>query len=454
MSSYYPRVRGSLGLSAALLAVLLTACVGSDDVGNGGTAPGESAFPQSSCFWAGPYVQQNDATNFALLDTGAVYWTSSFTLPEGARLRIQGEFAYGRYQSFNAYNADGEATDAINDVQTMADAGSTNPYVAGAKRAVPDRRYRIEVSPDAPPEEVSARLPNTLYVSRARDGHVEIFYRVYVPDTGTGPTGGVALPEVEVELADGSVQSGEPACAALAADSSVLSKSVSVPSELEYSLLREQPLHADGWPAENPAVWHKFFNSNALFACLYFGFCGGQPAATGGIYNNIDNHYVYSYLSRDFGEVAMIRGRLPQTPTTRGGGGTAAPADLRYWSLCVYETYSQRVQPQGCVFDELLPLDAQRGYRIVVSSPAQRPANARPECGYAWLEWSAAGDGLNHPEDGLLLLRNLVPGPGFTTAVQNVESPGEEAAVMGDYLPVVEYIDRAGVEQLGCGDGV
>ncbi|MEC9362898.1 MAG: hypothetical protein VYC42_06710 [Pseudomonadota bacterium] len=442
------RARGPLTAALAAAALLAAACSGSAP--GAGTSP-EGQHPSSTCFWAGPYVREDDATNFALLDTGAVYWTSSFTLPEDARLRIRGDFAHGRYQSFNAYNADGEATDALNDAQTHADEGSVNPYRVGASRTAGTRGFVVTVLPDAPPADAAARAPNTLYVSRPRNGHVEIFYRLYVPDADRGVTGGVALPAVDVELADGSTHGGEDACAILDADPNVLPQSTTVPSEFEYGLLRDQPLQGEGYPAENPPVWHKYFNPTALYACLYFNFCGGQPADSGGIYNNIDNHYVYSYLSRDFGSVAVFRGRVPLTPATRDGAGTMAAAELRYWSLCLYETYTQRVQPQGCAYDETLPLDAQRYYTIVASSPEDRPANARPECGYGWLEWSPAGDGLNHSEDGLLLLRNMLPDAGFTQAVQNVERPGEEPAVMGEYLPAVEYVDKAVFEARGCG---
>lgn len=438
-------------IPAAIAAATLFIAACSNSTGEEtASMPGGTLYPQSTCFWAGPYVQEKDATNFALLDTGAVYWTSGFTLPEGAKLRIKGDFAHGRYQSFNAYNAQGEATDALNDAQTVADVGSGNPFVAGANRDALARGFTVTVLPDAPPADGAMRPSNTLFASRPSDGHVEIFYRLYVPDADAGLTGGVALPAVDVELADGTVKTGDEACATLAADPNVLPQSTTVPTEAEYNLLRQLPLQGEGFPADNPPVWHKYFNSTALYACLYLGFCGGQPDDSGGIYNNIDNHYVYSYLSRDFGSVAVFRGRVPSTPATREGNGTMAAAELRYWSLCVYETYTQRVEPQGCLFDETLPLDAQRYYTVVASSPEDRPANARSDCGYGWLEWSPAGDGLNHPEDGMLLLRNMLPAAGFTQAVQNVDTPGEEAAVMGEYLPVVEYIDKAVFESLGC----
>lgn len=407
-------------------------------------------FPSSTCFWAGPYVQQNDATNFALLDTGAVYWTSRSVLPEGARLRIHGEFAHGRYQSLNVYNAEGAATDALNDAQTQANPGATNPFLPDADRNAAERGYGIVLVPEAPPADATQRAPNTLYASRASDGRLDLIYRLYVPDAAAGLTGGVALPAVDLELADGTVQSGEAACASLQAENQIMPQSTTVPPAWQYALVRNQPLRAEGFPAENPAVWYKFFNSDALIACAFLKLCGGQPEASGGVYNNIDNHYVYSFVSRAFGPVVVLRGRLPVTPRTVDGDSPFQAGELRYWSICSYEMYTQRVQPQGCLYDQQLPLDSGRHYTIVSSAPADRPANAREDCGYAWLEWSPQGDGYGNTEDGNLLLRNMLAAADFAHSVQQVTQPGDEAAVMGEYLPTITYSDRAAFESLGC----
>ncbi len=69
----------------------------------------------SDCFWQGPYVKENSATNFAFPDTGSAYWSAKYTLPEGAVLRLNGEFPYSRYMSINSYKSDTSPADAISD---------------------------------------------------------------------------------------------------------------------------------------------------------------------------------------------------------------------------------------------------------------------------------------------------------------------------------------------------
>lgn len=436
--------------SVLLLSASLVAC-GGDPGGDSASPPGTPpAPPKSTCFWAGPYVQENPETNFGLLDTAAVYWSADFILPEDASLLIRGDFPHGRYLSFNAYNPAGEATDALNDSRIAAEPGAVNPFLPGADREAAARSYLLQALPEAPPEDAGQRAANTLYLSRADDGHVQMLYRIYVPDRGRGITGGVALPELQLLPAGGPPLTGAEACAALQSKAEVMPASTTVLPESTYALLREQNFRAEGFPALNPPQWFKFFNSTAFGLCAYLQFCGGQPEASGGIYNNLDNNYVYSFVSRVFGPVVMLRGKLPLTPSSGGGEPVAEAGELRYWSICSYEAYTQRVEPQGCLYDEQLPLDDERRYRIVLSSPQDRPANARPECGYAWLEWSPNGDGFGNLEDGQLLLRNLLADPDFAHAVQKVETPGTEAAVMGEYLPGIEYHDRAGVEALGC----
>jgi len=146
--------------------------------------------------------------------------------------------------------------------------------------------------------------------------------------------------------------------------------------------------------------------------------------------------------------VLVLQGTMPRVTATRSGRARVQAGDLRYWSLCNYEAYTQRAS--ACVYDEQVPLDAKRRYTVVVSRAADRPRNARAECGVAWIDWGEAGDGAGHDDDGMLFLRNMLPSPGFTHAVQNTHTPGDEAAVLGDYLPRADYTDTAGFEQRGC----
>jgi hypothetical protein len=44
----------------------------------------------------------------------------------------------------------------------------------------------------------------------------------------------------------------------------------------------------------------------------------------------------------------------------------------------------------------------------------------------------------------------MLPDPSFAQAIQNTTHPGDEKAVMGDYLPSVTYMSTAQAESAGC----
>ena len=96
------------------------------------------------------------------------------------------------------------------------------------------------------------------------------------------------------------------------------------------------------------------------------------------------------------------------------------------------------------------PLDKDGFYTIVTSRAEDRPSNAIERCGAAWVEWPVQGDGAGHPDDAFLIVRNTLPAPDFSEAIQNVSKPGDEASVMGPYLPTGEYMSRTDFEALGC----
>ncbi|QTN41691.1 hypothetical protein [Marinobacter salsuginis] len=59
--------------------------------------------PPSDCLWVGPYVKENEGFNFAYPDSGAIYWSAAYTLPEdGAYITLEADFPYSRYMSFNS----------------------------------------------------------------------------------------------------------------------------------------------------------------------------------------------------------------------------------------------------------------------------------------------------------------------------------------------------------------
>jgi hypothetical protein len=113
---------------------------------------------------------------------------------------------------------------------------------------------------------------------------------------------------------------------------------------------------------------------------------------------------------------------------------------LRYWSICSNDGLSERYF--DCLTDDTIITDPLGNYTIVVSNTQNRPSNATASCGISWLNWGPLSD-------SLLIVRNMLPAPTFSQAIQRV-LVGHEAAGMGAYYPSTAYTTRAGVESHGC----
>ena len=355
----------------------------------------------ATCFWEGPISTRRPSTrgfngrNFNFPEESATYWLARLNLPAGARLAVAGRYPRGRYMSLNAYS-DGSPTDALSDVAIKPRPGSVNPFVAGARRDLARRSWRVRVVNEAPPSDPAARSPNTLYAQPAAGASIELVYRVYEPDRGLGLTGGVPLPEPRLKPAGGGVQRGSAACAAI--NDPNRSITVQTVPAAEWQAARAAP-GCD--PATNPAYdpprWERFFNINyASLAVISDCTAAGRQArlamgATlqGGFYSNRDSAYVYSHLSRLFGPVLVVNGTLPRTPQTHDAPKRMPGGQLRFWSLCTGESRVTTRTPD-CLADRQVLKRSGRRYTIAVSTHADRPANARARCGVAWLDWGTA----------------------------------------------------------------
>lgn len=330
-----------------------------------------------------------------------------------------------------------------------------------------------------------------------------LVYRVYVPDSGFDLTGNVGLPRPKLTLADGSVLTAQAACDALDSESRdyqarkgnpavtrLPDPSALLVDDERYSALRYPdrlkegqqvavypppgqpgaPLNQTARKVANPAAfpasfeptqdrdrrsteWRAQYNRRYLLQ-LWTGdeATGAENSPQrvgGGFFPNIHNNYVRTALHRTFGKVAVIRGTLPTAPATRDHQPVMGTGEVRYVSMCMNESV-KTTRVMDCVFDEEIPTDAQRRYTVVTSRAADRPANARFECGVAWIEWSATGDGFKDPDFGWFQIRNMLPDVDFNHAVQNTRVPGDEIAAMGDYLPNVEYMSSEAFAALGC----
>jgi hypothetical protein len=305
----------------------------------------------------------------------------------------------------------------------------------------------VSVSNDVTPSEAESRVPNTLYAGVAGRNDRELIYRVYVPDRGRDYTGGVGLPEPELTLSDGTILRGDELCAAVGSTDNLLETS-KLPLET-YLALRDQPGKPSTFPALNPPRFGAFYNTAFTINCVFLSICEPNPVRSGGQYSNRDVSYVGTFLNRQFGPVLVLRGKLPTTPQTYDREKRMGEGQLRYWSICQNESFATTAGA-GCLYDEQVPIDEDRRYTIVTSLPDDRPANARERCGVGFVPWPANGDGSGHPDDALLLIRNMLPSPTFHQAVQDTRVPGDEAEVMGPYLPTATYTTTAEFEELGC----
>lgn len=434
-------------ISGIACAMLLTSCFSTDwNFSMGDRANNQSS---SSCFWYSAGIEKTSgAPENSTQDTYVRYWVAHFSLPVGAEIVLEGSFPSARAASLTSYK-DGLEHHALKDEDIDPLAGSVNPFRALAanqstEQGADSTVYRVHLA--ASP---ITNATNTLYVEPGVDDQVVIIYRVVLADENDSG-GDIVPPAVKV---DGF--SGQDACDVLQAElKEPAEKAISANS---YSVLRTLPS-----PASNPPYFRAAFNPEVNLLCAFnqnSENCrvGDRPPRSEGLYATSHNQYAYTHLDRSIEPVVAIFGRLPKTPSNTPKG---TPLDMRYWSLCQSEFFSMAVV--DCLHDGQLHLDEEDYYVIVTSLSDDRPANATDACGVNYLAWPQNGDGFgvaaplgeDDPKRGFLVLRNLMTSPDFPYAIYHTELQGEEADVMGEYLPQARYLERGEFESLvGC-DGM
>ncbi len=399
-----------------------------------------AAATSRSCAWL---LEVDPAlVNVLYPDEAAHYWLLTMPLLPGQSLVMHGRYPHSRYFSFTSYDPLLRSADGIHDTQIAPDADSGNPFLPGASRTVAKRDYTVTVKPGARPANPE---PNTLYTgsadgSRSNPLLATVIYRDYRQDKGLGNDGGVGLPSVTLHSVLGDV--AVPACPYPGVPSNGLNQAIANAS-LTSALL---PLLGTPTP-----VWRKFFNlptsvgyalSTPVTGDLIGRLLAPVTTATpkGGFADNPDNTYIATELSTSLGQVAVITGRMPTFPSTYDGATTMPDGQLRYWSMCSEEFATTRYY--GCVTDDEVPLGPDRRFTIMVSTAAQRPANATTACGVAWLPAGPA-------PDTVMIERNMLPSPSFTQSIQSARD-GHEAEDLGPYYPTTRYLSRAQAEALGC----
>lgn len=408
-------------------------------------------------------------------DMQSTYFVARLAMPSGSRLTLRAAYPHARYFKFALYKAERNTFVSIGEDlagrDIEPDRGSTNPFRVGAPRLAEPRNFTLHILAADAPAEPTLRERNTLYAGRA-GGELQMVLRIYLPDRGrdgagwgpaSAPYDGRGLPTYEGMLADG---------ARLSADEVV--KRFARPTKGETP----PPLSADQWvalvqapdndPTVDPATaparkdprWEKFWTLGySVFSAFKSPEARARIPYEGAMEGGGDptTQYFLVHLSRTFGPVYVMRGKMPVFPDTYAGASgqgleVMPEAQTQYWSLVSCES-----APSGQIVDGLtdmqVPLSADRYYTIVVSRKEDRPKNATVEHGIAWLEWSPQGEGLDDPRNradfGMLIMRMMANDPTWAERPDHVTKPGMEQAVMGPYYPRGYYTTMAEFESKG-----
>ncbi|MGZ4794656.1 MAG: hypothetical protein ACXV8T_02085 [Acidimicrobiia bacterium] len=365
-----------LGLTAVML--LVGAC---SSGGSGATDTGVSRQP-GDCAW--PTRADTATLNVAYPDTGATYWGTRYHLARGERLEISGAFPHARYFSFITYKSEGGVRDVLTDRDVTATSG-TNPFAGDTGGSATDGRYTVTVVPG------DASAPDTLHGGT----NGSVVYRVYLPAGRSGPKGGVALPGLRVVGPHGAHRDLPP-CARPGA------------SPRTVRIVNERG------PATDTAA-----PATPTFV---------RPKNAANLFPNPDNVYIATLADYVPGRLLIVRGRAPTFPDTRNGQPVTTGDQVRYWSVCTNQ-YRKPYPVTACVADQDVPLGTDRAFTVVISTRAERPANATAAHGIAWLDWG------NTRVTLLVLVRHMLASPDFPQSAINVPLGALASSSMGDYAP-------------------
>ncbi|MEQ1517846.1 MAG: hypothetical protein ABL931_15305 [Usitatibacteraceae bacterium] len=407
-----------------------------------------------TCFWSRGPASGDPYLNIAYPDAATFYWAATFTVPAGAKLSIEGKFPHSRYMSFISYDEAGRPIESVADYLIKPKAGSSNPYLPNADRNNANRDYGIEVV-DARPDptiktgmNLAGQSRDKLHTPKYGGGQQVILYRIYAVDKGQDETGGGGLPMPVLTMPDGKTLRGADACGALKTRQPLQldAAAMAVPMEAYYKLLATAATISPTHPATNPPTWYQQLDREALYG-MYTGRAPSADArkSEGGFYPNLDNQYIRTIVNRKLGKVFVLRGKAASTPRTVNGDAKMGTGDLRYWSFCSNQGFAN-TRVNDCVHDENVPVGPDGYYTIVLSRAADRPRNAFPQCGVAWLPMADDGDGAGDADVTVLQLRNMLGTQNFKHAIQAIGKVGDEAKDMGDYFPRGRYLSTSAFE--------
>jgi hypothetical protein len=395
------------------------------------TATATAPSTPSPCAWpiaATDTTLDNNATlNRGTPDSGADYWIMPFTVQSGLSIVLSGQYPDSRYASLQVYKPGGGTfssngvASALTDYRIKPNPGSVNPW---QRTAAPGGKFTVTLRTD-----VRSGQTNTLPVAPAgtTTGTGLLIYRIYLPAGGNASR--IPLPAVTLKRDGASKRL--PLC----------------------------PATTTNVPAPSSGQQAKPGASSTPSGKIEFARPAPQSGSGAGA--NADTGYLFAEVTPpESGEVVIIRGKAPTTPT--GSHPSPWPArgiDTRYWSMCdnlattstplVINDLPGGKIDYGCRNDTQITLDSHGDYTFVVGTEAQRAAIDNIH-GATFLPFSSSQPTTPH----ILLLRNLLANPTFSQAIQNVpanSSPAAAAKVMGLYYPEATVCSLAVLIREGIG---
>jgi hypothetical protein len=397
------------------VAVLLTAV--SAGLASGLIAPAGAAAQTPGCSWRAQYGV--GGLTVQATDTSAAYWATSFLDIPLSGLTIQGTFPQARYMSFAVYRASIPVTGGhLYDAQIQPATG-VNPFAPGQTGT---GTYTLQVVSGPEPADPA---PNTLYAGNLSLGLPEIVYRVYDSGVSGSPEGGVPLPATTYTLAGRPLFENAP-CATSSGPELAAAAS---PFGAE--------LHT---PAPAPA--------RTVAAAVADDHAGTPPepswtaASYDGLYPDPDTSSLGTSVNALFGQLVVIQAEMPNFPDTNSGDSPWAPGQqVRYWSMCENNGLFDIVVACSADYDSV---QNDGVATFVISSPANRPANATAADGVNWIPWGSA-------PDSLIIYRQILADPSFGESIaSNMGGGGSLGATMGPYYPEIAYCSEATFASLGA----
>jgi len=408
-------------------------------------------------------------------DWQSTYFIGRMAMPAGSSLNLHFTYPHTRYLEFALYKWERNtfvAQEALSGPDIEPDPGSTNPFRVGANRLAEPRNFSLRVLAEDAPSDAKDRPRNTLYVGKG-GGEIQSVIRLYLSDQGSdgggwGPAsdsfGGRGFPTYDGTLADGTKLPQEEVVKRFGRPIEGAVKKPITAEQWEmlvHSKDNDPTLNPATAPARKDPRWEKFWtNRYSLLGMFKSPEERAKIPYEGAMEGGGDPYtqYMLVVLSRKFGPVYVMQGKMPTFPNTYAGASGKGlermpEAQTQYWSLVSCES-----MPSGQIVDGLtdmaVPLDKDGNYTIVYSRKEDRPKNATLENGVAWIEWSPRGEGIdgsqNRPDFGMLMLRFMHNNESWKQSPAYVTKPGMEEAVMGPYYPRGYYTDKASFEAQGA----